>query len=363
MAVDQGNVSKILSVLSHPLRREILLDLSNNGESSFTDLLNLLKVDTGKLSFHLRSLSPFIEQTPSGKYKLSRAGESAVRVIHDVEGWAEVADVEGKASHFRLLLLEIGLLLSLIDFALILAITAAITIIPELLSLSIARILIQQHQHLFFITIGLLWLYSTLLEGFNGQSIGKRVIGLKVVRTDGKKMSYDHAAVRNFGKVLPLLPFDLLIGWRIKNTAFMRYFDKFAGTTVIDLRSHRHKTANPKTPPAVKPQFFNLTTPEHCENITQRSTEKIVSYIIIPKYSTQQYILCRKIFKKKQPILRLPNFFKTILAKTGANKLNYKEPIIIEHLAFLSVKQNVYLSELYRALVSARATGNSHAES
>ena len=77
MAVDQGNVSKVLSVLSHPLRREILLNLSNNGESSFTDLLNLLKVDTGKLSFHLRSLSPFIEQAPSGKYKLSRAGERA----------------------------------------------------------------------------------------------------------------------------------------------------------------------------------------------------------------------------------------------------------------------------------------------
>jgi len=88
-----------------------------------------------------------------------------------------------------------------------------------------------------FITIGLLWLYSTLLEGFNGQSLGKRVVGLKVVRTDGKKMSYDHAAVRNFGTLLPLLPFDLLFGWRIKNQAFMRYFDKFAGTTVIDLRS------------------------------------------------------------------------------------------------------------------------------
>ncbi len=89
-----------------------------------------------------------------------------------------------------------------------------------------------------FITVGLLWLYSTLLEGFNGQSIGKRITGLKVVRTDGKKMSYDHAAIRNFGKVLPILPFDLLLGWRIKNTAFMRYFDKFAGTTVIDLRLH-----------------------------------------------------------------------------------------------------------------------------
>jgi len=39
--------------------------------------------------------------------------------------------------------------------------------------------------------------------------------------------------------------------------------------------------------------------------------------------------------------------------------LNYKEPIVIENLAFLSVKYNVYLSELYRALVSARVTGKS----
>jgi replication factor A1 len=39
--------------------------------------------------------------------------------------------------------------------------------------------------------------------------------------------------------------------------------------------------------------------------------------------------------------------------------LNHKEPIIIEHLAFLSVKHSVCLSELYRALVSARGIGKS----
>lgn len=237
MAVNQENVSKVLSVLSHPLRREILLDLSNNGESSFTDLLNLLKVDTGKLSFHLRSLSPFIEQTSSGKYKLSRAGESAVRVIHDVEGWAEVADVQGKATSLPLASFKKRAFAFLVDMALIFGITLGITILPELLSFSVIGFLTGDVSTLLFITVGLLWLYSTLLEGFNGQTIGKRMIGLKVVRTDGKKMSYDHAAVRNFGKVLPLLPFDMLIGWRIPNPVFKRYFDKFAGTTVITLRS------------------------------------------------------------------------------------------------------------------------------
>jgi uncharacterized RDD family membrane protein YckC len=237
MAVNEENVSKVLSVLSHPLRREILLDLSNNGESSFTDLLNLLKVDTGKLSFHLRSLVPFIEQTSTGKYRLSRAGESAVRVIHDVESWAEVADVQGKASSLPLASIQKRAASFVIDFALIFAITMTITITPQLFALSPADFLGGEISTVLFITVGMLWLYSTLLEGFNGQSIGKRLLGLKVVRTDGKKMSYDHAAVRNFGKVLPLLPFDLLFGWQIKNPAFLRYFDKFAGTTVINLRS------------------------------------------------------------------------------------------------------------------------------
>jgi len=236
MAVEQANVSKILSVLSHPIRREILLDLSEKNESSFTELLNMLKVDTGKLSFHLRILAPFIEQTSTGKYKLSRAGESAVRVIHDVESWAEVADIQSKASQLPLASFKNRFFAFMIDFSLMLAITMAITYLPQIFSLGTVSLFSSGTSQVLFITIGLLWVYSTLLEGFNGQSLGKRLLGLKVVRTDGKKMSYDHAAVRNFGKVLPLLPFDLFVGFRIKNCTFLRYFDKFAGTTVIDLR-------------------------------------------------------------------------------------------------------------------------------
>jgi uncharacterized RDD family membrane protein YckC len=246
MAVNQENISKILSILSHPLRREILISLSEKGESSFTDMLNLLKVDTGKLSFHLRSLEVLIEQTPNGKYKLNRAGESAIRIIHDIGGWAEVADVQRKESHLPLASLKKRTAAFLIDFGIILAITVTMVLVPQLLALSMANFLSGQFSVVIFTTVGLLWLYSTLLEGFNGQSLGKRVTGLKVVRTDGKKMSYDHAAIRNFGKILPLLPFDLIIGiWRIPDKTYMRYFDKFAGTTVIDLRKLiPHNTAS-----------------------------------------------------------------------------------------------------------------------
>jgi hypothetical protein len=39
--------------------------------------------------------------------------------------------------------------------------------------------------------------------------------------------------------------------------------------------------------------------------------------------------------------------------------LNHKEPKIIDHLAFISVKNNVYISELYHAIVAAETAGKS----
>jgi uncharacterized RDD family membrane protein YckC/DNA-binding transcriptional ArsR family regulator len=233
MAVDQKSVSKVIAVLSHPLRREILLTLSEKGECTFTELLNVVKVDTGKLSFHLRSLSAFMEQTRAGKYKLNRTGENAVRVILDVESWAEVADVSRKASQLPLASFKLRTLAFLVDVALILVITLVI-MFPQFVYI-LTNVLSAELSAVLFITLGLLWVYCTLLEGFNGQSIGKRLVGLKVVRTDGKKISYDHAAIRNFGKAF-LLPVDIIIGLQLKNAEFIRYFDKFAGTTVINLR-------------------------------------------------------------------------------------------------------------------------------
>jgi uncharacterized RDD family membrane protein YckC len=194
----------------------------------------VLKVDTGKLSFHLRTLSAFIEQTPTGKYKLSKTGENAVRVIIDVESWAEVADVNRKATQLPLASFAKRTLAFLIDFFLMFAITMLLTF-PQVLSIVTGDVLSPELSTMLFVTLCLLWVYSTMLEGFNGQSLGKHLTGLKAVRTDGKKLSYDHAAIRNFGKAF-LLPFDVLVGLRLKNQEFKRYFDKFAGTTVINLR-------------------------------------------------------------------------------------------------------------------------------
>ncbi|MCW4019205.1 MAG: RDD family protein [Candidatus Bathyarchaeota archaeon] len=248
MSANQENVSKILSVLSHKIRRQILLTLCDNGENSFTELMNTLKIDTGKLSFHMRSLSTFIEQTDSGKYRLSRAGEDAVRVIRDVESWAEVADVDRKASQLPLAKVWKRSLAFLVDFFIVFALTSLL-MLQAVFSIATENWLIVG-VNLLFVALAFLWVYSTLLEGFRGQTIGKRVFGLTVVQTDSRKLTYEHAAVRNFGKVL--LPFDLLFGYEINDARFLRYFDKFAGTTVIDLR--KRKVEPPKQVEEAEPE-------------------------------------------------------------------------------------------------------------
>jgi uncharacterized RDD family membrane protein YckC/DNA-binding transcriptional ArsR family regulator len=231
MSVDQESVSKILSVLSHKIRREILLILHEKGDTSFTELLNTLKIDTGKLSFHIRSLSPFIEQSENGKYKLSRAGEDSIRVIKDVESWSEMSDVTHKTTQLLVASFKRRTYAFLIDYGIMFALAIPI-LLPTLLEISGNFIIIP--INLVFVALAFVWVYSTILEGFSGQTVGKRVIGLIAIKASGKKIDYEHAAVRNFGKIL--LPFDLLFGYMLKDPRYLRYFDKFAGTTVIDLR-------------------------------------------------------------------------------------------------------------------------------
>ena len=82
MALNEENISKLLLILSHKLRRDILLLLHEKKEQSFSELMNTLDIDTGKMSFHLRNLKLFIEQTPDGKYKLNvslKSGETLIK--------------------------------------------------------------------------------------------------------------------------------------------------------------------------------------------------------------------------------------------------------------------------------------------
>lgn len=229
----QDDVSKMLTVLSHPLRREILTLLNEKGECSFTDIMNSLSLDTGKLSFHIRTMTGLIEQTPSGKYRLNKVGENAIRLISDLKAWASMLNVEEITSSIPLASFKKRVFAFLIDFAVVGTVFLAAALINNVfLIISGGGFQLDINVTLFVLVF---WLYSTLLEGFGGQSLGKKLMRLIVIRVDGKKMFYDHAAVRNFGKIFVILPFDLIAGNRMKDKRFLRYFDKFAGTLVIDL--------------------------------------------------------------------------------------------------------------------------------
>ena len=231
MAINEEKVSKLFSILSHKLRRDILVILFEKKEQSFSDLMNALNVDTGKMSFHLRNLKLFLEQTPTGKYKLNSFGQNALRLIKDVEAISIEADFLEHYSNIHVAKFSRRVLAFVVDMGVAFTITIATTLATEIPFLFSGQYFLNVNILLF---LGLLWLYSTLLEGFAGQTLGKSLFRIKVVSVSGKKLYYDNAAVRNFGKCF-LLPIDLIVGLRINDDRFIKFFDKFSGTTVINL--------------------------------------------------------------------------------------------------------------------------------
>ncbi|MCW4015259.1 MAG: RDD family protein, partial [Candidatus Bathyarchaeota archaeon] len=194
-------------------------------------LMNILKIDTGKMSFHLRNLKLFLEQTPTGKYKLNKFGQNALRLIKDVEALSIDVDFLENQSSSHVASSSKRAMAFLFDMGVAFTITVAATLIAEVFVLFSGQFLFHQNIFLF---LGLLWLYSTLLEGFAGQTVGKSMFYLKVVSLSSKKLTYDAAAVRNFGKCF-LLPIDLLLGLRLDDKRFIKFFDKYSRTTVISI--------------------------------------------------------------------------------------------------------------------------------
>jgi uncharacterized RDD family membrane protein YckC len=77
-----------------------------------------------------------------------------------------------------------------------------------------------------------LFLYWMFMEGSSGQSFGKIVMRLKVVRSDGTPINMGWAAVESAGKAF-FLPLDLLIGWILYTRRRQRVFNYLSQTVVV----------------------------------------------------------------------------------------------------------------------------------
>jgi uncharacterized RDD family membrane protein YckC len=89
-----------------------------------------------------------------------------------------------------------------------------------------------------------LFAYSTLLEGFAGQTWGKRILGLSVV-CDGDRHSFVLAAIRSVPKFFwyVFLPFDALAGLAMHGDPRRRFTDHIAHTKVIALPGEKRHQA------------------------------------------------------------------------------------------------------------------------
>lgn len=81
---------------------------------------------------------------------------------------------------------------------------------------------------LFYIII-----YYVFFLAAGGQTPGKAIMGIRVVRLDGKRTSYARAALRLIGYLLSAIPLCLGYVWMMADDRRQTWHDKLAGTCVI----------------------------------------------------------------------------------------------------------------------------------
>lgn len=97
-------------------------------------------------------------------------------------------------------------------------------------------------------------LYFMILDAYWGATIGKRLLGLKVQMTNGARVPFDKAFIRNISKIYWFfLLLDWLIGIATPGDKRQKYTDRIAGTLVIQTRQAFQATAEYPPPPPPPP--------------------------------------------------------------------------------------------------------------
>lgn len=78
--------------------------------------------------------------------------------------------------------------------------------------------------------------YWVILEYKTGQSIGKKIIHLKIVDLEGKPPSFTGVVISSFGKSF-LLPIDMILGLIFTNQKRQRIFNKISDTIIIKIKN------------------------------------------------------------------------------------------------------------------------------
>jgi uncharacterized RDD family membrane protein YckC len=219
----------LFKILSHPIRSKIIEAIYENGELSYTDILGILRIDTGQLNFHLRNMAKLYNRDENGNYRLTDKGKFAYYILREVkkrlgEG---AGPLEPQAS------LSKRAFATMVDYALFLGSPLGLMVfLNKWFPFNPDPMLITLFFHvLFFFT----FVAFMSMETYNGQTVGKYVVRIKVMKDDGRKINLIEAIFRNIAKVY-LLPLDFALGVLLfKQEGYLRFSDHFLRLKVVDI--------------------------------------------------------------------------------------------------------------------------------
>ncbi|UXI68034.1 RDD family protein [Tahibacter amnicola] len=115
----------------------------------------------------------------------------------------------------------------------------------------------ESGQGIYLIVIFLImWWYPVIFEVLNnGQTLGKRAMGLRVVHANGTPVSWTASFVRNLMRTVDLLPFLYGVGAvsSLVDHSSRRLGDIVAGTLVVHVDKPKRPTAAPHVAPVDVP--------------------------------------------------------------------------------------------------------------
>ena len=87
------------------------------------------------------------------------------------------------------------------------------------------------------------FVYFTILEYKTGQTIGKKILNLKLTNMYGKQPDLKGVMISSFGKSF-LLPLDVVLGWIFTNENRQRIFNKIGDTVIIKIKNLEENKEN-----------------------------------------------------------------------------------------------------------------------
>lgn len=120
----------------------------------------------------------------------------------------------------------------------------------------------------------LFFLYKLLLEAFwNGQTVGKRAVGIRVIKANGLPVDFLQVVIRNLLRVIDYLPLQYLVGTVsiVASKRGQRLGDIVAGTVVV--RDRRAPVPMPPVQLFHQPQYDLNLLREHVLRLTDEELE------------------------------------------------------------------------------------------